>query len=519
VTEIRVDVDLAHPPERVWRAFTEARVVTEWLATTRFVLTEDGHFTIRPSDLAGLDEQIDGQIVTTEAPQRLVMRWEAPNLHTLVSVTLKPTPVGCRLSLAQRGFLGPQGTMRRRVLHRTYTELFKGPLATSLERLAVEEAHEAAAQRRPDPAKIEGGRRNIGRAFQRLRRQADGHGAAPPRSASAPGLTSHVRTTTGQVSMPGFAAALLSAQEAAEAERQRTLNDVDGEGRPVEGEARLTGGEARSIGVVRVAEVVKLAELVQGADRRDGPHPFWRVLWIEICPRAGVAFAELAAAGWERIRRPANWSSERRSQAMAASAALLLLLAMVALLLGRATAPQPAGPPQVGGAERDPMEASVSGQPRIRSTTRPSRLPIAPGGPSAPGVSSALPSAAASTPSTGQPSSPVRAQAVDPALSAAYRTESTRVSGYDASITIKNDTTQALKDWSVIVTLPLLDVGVHDVAGAVATQNGNEMTFTPVDATRTVPAGSTVRLTFQVDGLGKPTACAVDGRPCSGVPE
>jgi endoglucanase len=131
-----------------------------------------------------------------------------------------------------------------------------------------------------------------------------------------------------------------------------------------------------------------------------------------------------------------------------------------------------------------------------------------------------LPSAAAaSTPSSAQPSSPVRAQAVDPTLSAAYRTESTRVSGYDASITIKNVTGQPVKEWTVIVTLPLLDVGVHDVAGAVPTENGNQVTFTPVDETRTVPAGSTVRLTFQVDGLGKPTACAVDGRPCSGVPE
>ena len=119
MTEIRVDVDLEHPPSAVWRALTEAHLVTDWLPATRFMVREDGTFTFQASALAGLEDPIEGEIVTTEAPHRMVMRWSGENLHTVVALTLDERPGdGTRLTLTQSGFLGPQGTMRRRVLRR-----------------------------------------------------------------------------------------------------------------------------------------------------------------------------------------------------------------------------------------------------------------------------------------------------------------------------------------------------------------------------------------------------------------
>jgi uncharacterized protein YndB with AHSA1/START domain len=456
----------------VWRALTEARVVLGWLPTANFLVTDDSRFTFRAAGLAGLDEQIEGHIVTSERPHRLVMRWEAPNLHTLLSMSLQPTDAGCHLSLVQRGFLGAQGTMRRRVLHRTYTELFSGPFQAALERLAAEEARVAAA----GPARAEHGRRNDGRAFQRLPRQADGRGGTPPRSASAPGLTSYVRVAAGPkhtVAMPGLAAAVLGAQAA---------------GRPASDPAR--GGPDQAVGVVPAGHVAKLTDA-----RRHG----WLV-------RAGRTTGRLLAAGWRHLRGVPSWSPERRSQAVAASAAALLLLAMVALLLGRATIVRPPDPPQVGGQEPGPLQVSVPAPPSVQVTAGPSLTAS-----SAPAelAASSTAGAAARTGLTPSPSG----------LTAAYKTEDVRVSGYDATITIQNPTGQAVRDWTVRLSLQLLDLRVRDVEGATAKPGRNEVIFTPVEATRSVSAGGSVKVSFRVDGLGRPTACSIDGRPCHGIPE
>jgi uncharacterized protein YndB with AHSA1/START domain len=460
VTEIRVDVDLAHPLERVWRTLTEARLVLGWLPTAHFMVTEDNRFTFRAADLDGLDEQVEGHIVTSERPHRLVMRWEAPNLHTLLSVTLQPTADGCRLSLAQRGFLGAHGTMRRRVLHRTYTELLNGPFRAALERLAAEEAREAVVPSRPaEPARA----RNDGRAFQRLPRQV------PPRSASAPGLTSYVRVAAGPkhtATMPGLAAAVLSAASVAD----------------------------RPVGVVPAGEVAKLTEAHQPG--RAG--------------RLARGAGRLVAAGWRRMCEVPR-SPERRSQAVAAGAAALLLLAMVALLVGRATEVQPPDPPQVGGAAPPPFQASLPAPATARATSPAATGPTAATGSAAPSAAAPSASGSATTRSALTPAKPT--------LSASYETEEVRLSSYAGAITIHNPTGRTIQDWTIKITLPPLDLRVRDVEGATATTVHNEVTLTPVAATRELGVGASVKVRFQVDGLGQPTACSIDGQPCEGIPE
>ncbi len=93
------------------------------------------------------------------------------------------------------------------------------------------------------------------------------------------------------------------------------------------------------------------------------------------------------------------------------------------------------------------------------------------------------------------------------------------MSGYDASITIANPGGPPVDDWTVTVTLPVLDLRIRNVDGAVYATTGQDVTFTPVDSTRTVTPGAPVQLTFQVDGVGKPVSCAIDGRLCVGLPE
>src|SRR5690349_19000924 len=173
-----------------------------WLPADNFVVAEDGRFSFR-TQLDGLDEQINGQTVTFDRPNRLVMRWEGPNLHTLLSVTLQPTERGCRMTVAQRGFLGAQGTLRGRALQRTYAELLEGPFVQALDRFAA--SPPAPPPPPAAPARTDSPSRNAGRAFERTR------------SNSAPGLTSHARAAAGPTQtpeMPGFAAAVFNAQAA-----------------------------------------------------------------------------------------------------------------------------------------------------------------------------------------------------------------------------------------------------------------------------------------------------------------
>ncbi|WP_238013729.1 SRPBCC domain-containing protein [Dactylosporangium sp. AC04546] len=427
MTEIRVDVDLEHPPPAVWRALTEARLVTDWLPASRFMVRENGTFTFQAEGLEGLEDPVEGEVVTTEAPHRLVMRWEARNLHTVVALTIEERGSGSRLTLTQSGFLGPQGTLRRRVLRGTYTALFEGPLVATLAKGMPAEPGESG----PPPV-----RRNEGGPFSRLPRQAGGT------SRSAPGLSSEVRSTAGPrptTSMPGFAAAALRAR-----------------------------------GVAAVTEPLQ-----------PPASPVRRL--------------------WARLMGIRDWSADRRSQAVAAAAAILLLIAMTALLIGKATMPHPADPPRVGGPTEGPAQATVpavSTAPSIRATAEPVVPATSRSTSPTPGATSVTPTA-------------------PPQLTAAYRSEDLQLTSYRVTITIANPGPATATNWTVVVTLPILDLTVRNVKGAVMTRADVRAIFTPAEATRTVRAGGSVTLSFEVEGLGarnEPTNCTIDGRSCAATP-
>jgi uncharacterized protein YndB with AHSA1/START domain len=480
VTEIRVDVDLAHPPERVWRALTEAHLVTEWLSTSRFMVTEDRRFIFRATALKGLDDLIEGRVVTREPPHRLVMQWTSVNLHTTVTVTVHRVAAGARLTLVQQGFLGPHGAMRRRLLQRSYVELFEGPFTVTLDRLAV--AVDAGS---PAAAPVVDSKRNDGRAYERIPRQV--------RSASAPGLSSPVR---------GAAAAFASSDSGG-----TTSFDAPAvrSGARVVVSSRAAGASG---GIVSPGFVGSSGVSSVGA--AAGPSASGAVpVMAAVGGRSGSVVARvgrLVKAGLRRLGPGPSWTEDRRSQTVAASTALLLLLAMAALLIGRATATRPADPPQVGGGIEDSIEATVPAQPgSIRHLS-----PAPTRGDS--GATSPSPAGALTQTAT---SSPLATEAV---LAATYKTEKTRVSGYEASITIRNTGGASASDWTVVITLPLLGLSVSTVTGAVVTQSGKRFTFTPVDATSTPALGEAVRFTFEVAGLGHPDACTINGQPCAGVP-
>jgi len=177
VTEIRLDVELAHPPERVWRAIVEPSRLAEWFLPGDLSPVVGHRFVITPDGQAGFIDPIEAEVLEADPPRRLAMRWLAPELDARVSMSLVRVPGGCRLTLRQSGFFGMQGLLRRRVLHRVYTEMLGRRLPDLLGRMAAEEGRRvpggavgaALARRRSQRARAidSGSRRNTARPFRR----------------------------------------------------------------------------------------------------------------------------------------------------------------------------------------------------------------------------------------------------------------------------------------------------------------------------------------------------------------
>jgi uncharacterized protein YndB with AHSA1/START domain len=137
VTEILVDVSLGHPPELVWRALTDRRLLSEWFMQTDLEPHEGRAFRLFPTDLPGLAGPIEGELIELAAPRRMVMLWRGTNMHCRIVWELEPVTDGARLKMAQTGFLGVKGSLRRKELQRTYDELFTKRLPGVLDRIAA----------------------------------------------------------------------------------------------------------------------------------------------------------------------------------------------------------------------------------------------------------------------------------------------------------------------------------------------------------------------------------------------
>lgn len=102
---ISFEFDLAHPPEKVWRALTEPALLAEWLLPViGLELAPGAEFTFKTQAYPGWDGTVNCQFVEIEPLRKLSYTWTVPFLDTVVTFTLTPTPLGTRLSLVQSGF-------------------------------------------------------------------------------------------------------------------------------------------------------------------------------------------------------------------------------------------------------------------------------------------------------------------------------------------------------------------------------------------------------------------------------
>lgn len=102
---LEFELELQHPPRKVWRALTEPALMAEWLLPVFDMKLEPGAaFMFKTQPYPGWDGTVNCQVLEIEPERKLSYTWNVPFLETVVTFTLTPTASGTRLSLVQSGF-------------------------------------------------------------------------------------------------------------------------------------------------------------------------------------------------------------------------------------------------------------------------------------------------------------------------------------------------------------------------------------------------------------------------------
>ena len=103
-----LDRDLAHRPEKVWRAITQPHLIAEWLMANDFAPELGRDFRLRNTPQPGMEIVIDCRVLAIEPHHTLSYSWSAYGLESIVTFTLTPTASGTHLRLEQAGFAPDQ---------------------------------------------------------------------------------------------------------------------------------------------------------------------------------------------------------------------------------------------------------------------------------------------------------------------------------------------------------------------------------------------------------------------------
>jgi uncharacterized protein YndB with AHSA1/START domain len=107
---IVVERDMAHPPERIWRALTQSALIEEWLMKNDFLPVVGHKFNFRARPVMGWNGVTDCEVLELVPHRRLVYSWNASGeqahdgLKTVVTWTLTPRPGGTHVRMEHSGF-------------------------------------------------------------------------------------------------------------------------------------------------------------------------------------------------------------------------------------------------------------------------------------------------------------------------------------------------------------------------------------------------------------------------------
>ena len=91
--------EIPYPPEKIWRALTEPRLIEDWLMKNDFKPAVGHDFSLR-----GDWGSVACQVLAIEPNKSLSYTWGALGLESVVTWTLTPTGAGTHLRVEQSGF-------------------------------------------------------------------------------------------------------------------------------------------------------------------------------------------------------------------------------------------------------------------------------------------------------------------------------------------------------------------------------------------------------------------------------
>ena len=106
---IIVERQMAHPPERIWRALTISHLIAEWLMKNDFKPVEGHRFTFRATPLPGWTGVTNCVVLKVEPQRLLSYSWgdgteSDSGLKTVVTWTLTANAHGTLVRMEQSGF-------------------------------------------------------------------------------------------------------------------------------------------------------------------------------------------------------------------------------------------------------------------------------------------------------------------------------------------------------------------------------------------------------------------------------
>src|SRR5262249_16348906 len=99
-----IERELAHPPEKIWRALTQPQLIAQWLMKNDFKPVVGHRFNLRMDAQPNLNVVVDCQVLAMTPNKTLSYTWAAYGLNSTVTWTLAPTSTGTHLRMQQSGF-------------------------------------------------------------------------------------------------------------------------------------------------------------------------------------------------------------------------------------------------------------------------------------------------------------------------------------------------------------------------------------------------------------------------------
>lgn len=108
MAEVRLAVELAHPPERVWQALPEARLLGAWFMPTDLEPRQGARFSLDPGNLAGLLGP-----VSAEAAAGATSQFSFQLIAPVLGLAGASEPTDCRIDGQPCGRPVPDSGMTR----------------------------------------------------------------------------------------------------------------------------------------------------------------------------------------------------------------------------------------------------------------------------------------------------------------------------------------------------------------------------------------------------------------------